>query len=562
MARSDVTASEDAMASGDAMASSDNMASSDIMAGDDEVFLAVAGVHRRFGGVHALRGVDFALRRGRIYHLLGENGCGKSTIIKIISGAQPPDAGVIRLQGRDYRELTPLRSLEAGIETVYQDLSLLPNLSVVENVALSGQLVAAHGALSQRIDRRALRATARRAVAVVGLPDADDFLDALVADLPLAMRQLVAIARAVATQARLVIMDEPTTSLTRREVDNLIRVVGELQRDGVAVLFVTHKLDESFRIGGEVIVFRDGRCVAQGPIGDYSKRRLGELMTGKALDGKRYRSARPGMTPLLEVRGLTRAPAFSEVSLQVARGEILGITGLADSGRNEVALALAGVLPADTGEIAMAGRSVRIRRPNDAIASGIGYVPEDRLVEGLFLDKPIVRNIVALVLDRLRVGLAPRPGQAPRPGLAALPGLGVLGGVSATRARDLANRLVEQLKIATPDVDLPVQSLSGGNQQRVLIGRWLTIEPALLILHGPTVGVDVGSKDTIYRVIQSLAEKGMGLIVISDDLPELQQNCDRILVMRQGRIAATFAPDVSEQVLYEAMLATAPVPAR
>jgi len=328
------------------------------------------------------------------------------------------------------------------------------------------------------------------------------------------------------------------------------------------VLFVTHKLDESFRIGGEVIVFRDGRCVAQGPIGDYSKRRLGELMTGKALDGKRYRSARPGTTPLLEVRGLTRAPAFSEVSLQVARGEILGITGLADSGRNEVALALAGVLPADTGEIAMAGRSVRIRRPNDAIASGIGYVPEDRLVEGLFLDKPIVRNIVALVLDRLRVGLAPRPGQAPRPGLAAVPGLGVLGGVSATRARDLANRLVEQLKIATPDVDLPVQSLSGGNQQRVLIGRWLTIEPALLILHGPTVGVDVGSKDTIYRVIQSLAEKGMGLIVISDDLPELQQNCDRILVMRQGRIAAAFAPDVSEQVLYEAMLATAPVPAR
>ena len=506
---------------------------------DGEVFLAVEGVHKRFGGVHALRGIDFALRRGRIYHLLGENGCGKSTIIKIISGAQPPDAGVIRLQGRDYRALTPLMSLEAGIETVYQDLSLLPNLSVAENVGLSGQLVAARGALSHRIDRQALRASARRAVSAVGLPDSDDFLDAQVADLPLAMRQLVAIARAVATRARLVIMDEPTTSLTRREVDNLIRVVAGLQRDGVAVLFVTHKLDESFRIGGEVIVFRDGQCVAQGPITDYTKTGLGELMTGRKLDGERYRSARPGQDPLLEVRGLSRAPAFADISLQVARGEILGITGLADSGRNEVALALAGVVPADTGEVVMQGRAVRIRRPTDAIASGIGYVPEDRLVEGLFLDKPIVQNMAALVLDRLRGGPAG------------------LGGVDPGRARELAQGLVAQLKIATPDVELPVQSLSGGNQQRVLIGRWLTIEPKLLILHGPTVGVDVGSKDTIYRVIQALAEQGMGLIVISDDLPELQQNCDRILVMRQGRIAASFAPDAPEKALYDAMLASA-----
>lgn len=530
------TAARDAAGGGGAASSDDGAAA----ATDGDVFLAVEGVHKRFGGVHALRGIDLALRRGRIYHLLGENGCGKSTIIKIISGAQPPDAGVIRLQGQDYRALTPLMSLQAGIETVYQDLSLLPNLGVAENVGLSGQLVAAGGALSHRIDRQALRASARRAVSVVGLPDADDFLDAPVADLPLALRQLVAIARAVATRARLVIMDEPTTSLTRREVDNLIRVVTGLQRDGVAVLFVTHKLDEAFRIGGDVIVFRDGQCVAQGPITDYTKARLGELMTGRQLDGNRYRNARPGTEVLLDVTGLAREPAFADLSLQVARGEILGITGLADSGRNEVALALAGVVPADRGEIAIAGRAVRIRRPTDAIASGIGYVPEDRLVEGLFLDKPIVQNMATLVLDRLRAGPAG------------------LGGIDEKRARELANRLVGQLKIATPDVDLPVQSLSGGNQQRVLIGRWLTIEPRLLILHGPTVGVDVGSKDTIYRVIQALAEQGMGLIVISDDLPELQQNCDRILVMRQGRIAASFAPDAPEKALYDAMLASAP----
>ena len=502
-------------------------------------FLAVEGIHKRFGGVHALRGVDFVIERGRVYHLLGENGCGKSTVIKIISGAQPPDEGLIRLDGRPHRALTPLASLEAGIETVYQDLSLLPNLDVADNVALSGQLVAAGGALSRRVDRRALRETARRAVALVGLPDDEGFLSTPVADLPLAMRQLVAIARAVATRARLVIMDEPTTSLTRREVDNLIRVVADLQRNDVAVLFVTHKLDESFRIGGHAIVFRDGRCVAQVPIGDYTKTRLGELMTGKSLDGGRYRCGAPARATLLEVRDLSRGAAFDSVSLTVARGEILGITGLADSGRNELALALSGVAPASGGTVAIDGRAVAIRRPTDAIAAGIGYVPEDRLVEGLFLDKPIVQNMAALVLDGLR---------------------SVFGGVDPGRARALARRFVAQLQIATPDVDLPVQSLSGGNQQRVLIGRWLTIEPKLLILHGPTVGVDVGSKDTIYRVIQALAERGMGLVVISDDLLELQQNCDRILVMRQGRIADAFAPDVPEKTLYEAMLAPGAVP--
>ncbi|MBQ1761784.1 MAG: sugar ABC transporter ATP-binding protein [Aquincola sp.] len=502
-------------------------------------FLEVHGIHKRFGGVHALRGIHVTIERGGIYHLLGENGCGKSTLIKIISGAQPPDEGSIRLEGRDHASLTPIEALAAGIETVYQDLSLIPNLSVAENVALSEQLVRGQGRLARRLDDRLLRDTARRALASAGLPADDGFLGTVVSELPLAVRQLVAIARAIATRAKLVIMDEPTTSLTRREVDNLIRVVGELQRDQVAVLFVTHKLDECYRIGGQAIVLRDGQCVAQGPIHSYTKAELGQLMTGRLIDGTRYRQAgavAPGATLLLQLQGLGCGRHFHDVSLSVARGEIVGITGLADSGRNELALALAGVMAATHGQMLMEGRPVQVRQPSDAIAHGIGYVPEDRLAEGLFLDKPILANMAALVLDKLR---------------------GRLGLLDAGKSRALAQDLVQELRIATPNVDLPVQSLSGGNQQRVLIGRWLTIAPRLLLLHGPTVGVDVGSKDTIYKVIQSLSAKGMGLLVISDDLPELLQNCDRILVMRNGRMAAEYAADaVQEERLVDAMLAS------
>ena len=498
-------------------------------------FLEVVNIHKRFGGVHALRGVNLSVHRAQIYHLLGENGCGKSTLIKIISGAQPPDEGRIFLEGVAHSSLTPITSLTAGIETVYQDLSLIPNMTVAENVALSEQLVRSGGALGRRLDRGLMQSTAQRALKAVGLPPTDEFLDTVVSSLPLAVRQLVAIARAIATRAKLVIMDEPTTSLTRREVDNLIRVVADLQRDQVAVLFVTHKLDECFRIGGNVIVFRDGQCVTQGPIANYSKADLGRWMTGKTLDGNRYRRGKPQAGVRLEVSNLACGKHFSGVNLQLAPGEVLGITGLMDSGRNELALALAGVLPATAGAVRINGQAVRLNNPADAIAQGVGYVPEDRLGEGLFLDKPILSNMVALVLERLRSRF---------------------GLLDRLASRRMADGLVSELHIATPNVDLPVQSLSGGNQQRVLIARWLTIAPKLLVLHGPTVGVDVGSKDTIYKVMQALTETGMSLIVISDDLPELLQNCDRILVMRNGRVAAEFAADAAtEEGLYEAMMA-------
>jgi simple sugar transport system ATP-binding protein len=505
---------------------------------DKPVFLDVVGVHKRFAGVHALKGVSVRIHAGRIYHLLGENGCGKSTLIKIISGAQPPDEGQIVIEGQAFDHLSPLQSLAAGIETVYQDLSLIPNLTVAENIGLTEQLVASEGRLAARLDRRRLADTAMRALAAVGLATDAAFRATPVEQLPIAQRQLIAIARAIACRARMVIMDEPTTALTKREVDNLIAVVSGLQRQGVAVLFVSHKLDECYAIGGEVIVFRDGQKVTQGPIANYTKADLTRLMTGKQLTGERYRAQPTHGDTLLELHQLGRAGCFDDVSFTLARGEILGITGLLDSGRNELALALAGVAPATHGTLSIAGEVVRLRTPGDAINRGIGYVPEDRLNEGLFLDKSIAENIVAVVLNKLR---------------------GRFGALDASRGSTLARGTVHDLQIATPDVERPVQSLSGGNQQRVLIGRWLTIKPRVLILHGPTVGVDVGSKDTIYRIVQRLATQGLAVILISDDLPELLQNCDRILLMTKGRLAATFdATGVDEAELYRALLTETP----
>jgi simple sugar transport system ATP-binding protein len=507
---------------------------------DIGAFLSVRDVHKRFGGVHALRGVSVTIRPGQIYHLLGENGCGKSTLIKILSGVHAPDEGVIELEGRAYRALSAMEALEAGIETVYQDLSLMPNLSVAENVALTEQLVRAGGRLATRLDLLLLKETARRALRAVNLPTDADFLATPVAELPLAIRQLVAIARAVAVKARLVIMDEPTTSLTRREVDNLVAVVRDLQRDGVAVLFVTHKLDECYQIGGEAIVFRDGACVAQGPMSAFSKADLSRLMTGRVVDGTRYRSQRPSGATVLRAQDLGCGERLRDASLTLAAGEILGVTGLLDSGRNELARLLAGVQRGTGGTIEVGGRAVRIATPRDAQACGIAYVPEDRLTEGLFLDKPIGTNLIALVLDRIR---------------------GALGLVDRNKAAALGTDLVRDMKIATPDLDRPVTVLSGGNQQRVVIGRALSNRPRILVLHGPTVGVDVGSKDSIYRVVQALAKEGMAVVIVSDDLPELLQNCDRILVLRGGSIVAEMDPEgLEESAIVDVMIATDETP--
>jgi simple sugar transport system ATP-binding protein len=498
-----------------------------------ETLFQLENITKSFGGVQALRGVSFTIAAGEIYHLLGENGSGKSTLIKIISGAQPPDTGSIIVRGKTYSKLSALEALEAGIETVYQDLSLFPNLSVAENVGLTSQLVSNAGRLAKVLDWKHLRETAQTALRRVGLNPSHDFLETKIEALPIAVRQLVAIARGLATQASLVIMDEPTAALTQKEVENLLSIVSSLQNDGVSVLFVSHKLDEVFRIGGNLIVIRDGQKVATGKLSDYTQQKVAFLMTGKTLEKHSYRTEQAQAEILLELHNLSKRGAFENVSFQLRKGEVLGITGLLDSGRNELALALFGIAPSDAGSIMLEGKNVVLSNPRDAIGCGIGYVPEDRLTEGLFLQKPIRENIMVSILDRLLRG----------------------NQIDFHKSTSTAEGFVKDLQISTPNTLLPAQSLSGGNQQRVMVARWLAIGPKILILHGPTMGVDVGSKDALYKIVQDLSAKGLGVIIVSDDLPELLMNCDSILVMKKGRIAKVFeAPGLEESVLSAELL--------
>jgi simple sugar transport system ATP-binding protein len=331
----------------------------------------------------------------------------------------------------------------------------------------------------------------------------------------------------------LVIMDEPTAALTQKEVENLLSIISSLQTDGVSVLFVSHKLDEVFRIGGNVIVIRDGLKVAEGNLTDYTQEKISFLMTGKSLEKHSYRTGKPQKDLLLELKNFSKAGAFHNVNLELHKGEVLGITGLLDSGRNELALALFGIEPAASGEILLEQQKTVIQNPRDAITAGIGYVPEDRLTEGLFLQKPIRENIMVSILDRLLRG----------------------NQIDFEKSTSSAEGFVKSLGISTPNTMLPAQSLSGGNQQRVMVARWLAIKPKILILHGPTMGVDVGSKDALYKIVQALAEQGLGVIIVSDDLPELLMNCDSILVMKKGRIAKVFQTQgLEESVLSQELL--------
>jgi simple sugar transport system ATP-binding protein len=477
-----------------------------------DVFLFMKNVSKRYVGVQALDSVDFEIRRGEIHCLVGENGSGKSTLIKIIAGAVRPDDGAyIEINGQPFHDYQAIDSIRQGIEVIYQDLSLFPNLTVAENIALS-QLIAEGNMWIRWGD---VRAIAKRAMARVGvkLP-----LDELVGNLSIADQQLVAICRALTRDVRLVIMDEPTAALTRKEVEALFAVVKDLQAKGIATLFVSHKLDEVLQIAERVTVLRDGRLVGTFPSQELDDEKLTMLMTGKKVERTSYRGERQGDV-LLEVRHLSKRGNFKDISFKLHKGEVLGITGLLGSGRTELALSLFGVDPADSGEIFVEGQRVQISSVQDAIRHGIGYVPENRLEQGLIMQQPVGKNIVLTVVHRL---------------------LNSLGLVDRNKTQDLINRWIAELSIRVPSVDAPVQTLSGGNQQRVVLAKWMATQPKILILDGPTIGIDVAAKSAIHEVIRHLAEQGIGVIVISDEVSEVYHNCNRVIVMQKGRFIAEF----------------------
>ena len=478
--------------------------------------LEVRDVVKTFGGVTALGGVSLQLWPGEVLCLAGENGCGKSTLIKIISGAERPDSGTVVVDGTEHTSMNPTAAIKTGIQVIYQDFSLFPNLTVAENIVLTSAV-----ANRRRVfDLATARRSAQEVVTDLGLT-LD--LDARVEDLPVADKQLTAICRALVNDARVIIMDEPTTALTHTEVARLFAIVERLRARGVGLIFVSHKLDEVLTISQRVTILRSGRNVLTSPASELDSRTITQHMTGRELDESRHVSELAAdAPPVLEVEHLTLPGAFHDVSFTLRRGEILGVTGLLGSGRTEIAESLFGVLPAQSGTVRVDGRPVRLQSIGDAIAAGLGYVPEDRLTQGLFLEQSIADNIIAGSVDQHRTRWRTLDARAVR--------------------RTIA-RLFERLRIKAPTVQAPVRSLSGGNAQRVVLAKWLARRPRVLMLNGPTVGVDVGSKAEILDILRAEAAEGTGVIVISDDAPELVACCHRVLVVRGGRVVEVLDGD-------------------
>ncbi len=485
----------------------------------------MSGIHKSFPGVVALAGVDLELRRGEVHVLVGENGAGKSTLMKILSGAYRKDDGMISLEGREVEIAGPRHARELGIGIIYQELMLVPELSAAENVFLGRE----PRRLPGLVDRRTMMRDARRLLDELG---AAFDVGAPARQLSIAQRQLVEIAKALSLDSRILVMDEPTSALTGRESAALFTIIRRLTARGVSVVYISHRLDEIFEIGDRVTVLRDGRHVATRSIGDTSRRELVRLMVDRDVRDIVMRTpAAPG-NELLRVTGLTRAGMLHDVALTVHAGEIVGLAGLLGSGRTRVARAIFGLDRRDGGTITVKGRLREISTPRQAIRAGLGFVTEDRKGEGLVLGLTVRENLSLPVLRTLSR----------------------LGVVRRAQEREMADRYARELRIKAPSLEQAVLHLSGGNQQKVVLGKWLACEVDVLFLDEPTRGIDVGSKQEIYSLMSRLAAQGVGIVLISSELPEIVGLCDRVLVMRSGRVAGEFARD---EVTQERLLACA-----
>ena len=472
------------------------------------MLLSAASITKAFAGVRALKGVSFDLRPGEVHAIVGENGAGKSTLIKIITGAEAPDQGELVVHGRVVAEMNPGLSRALGIAAIYQQPSLFPDLTVAENIAMALET----GGPWRRLD---WAARARTAATLLGRIGASIDPARLVETLSMPEQQIVEIAKAIGADAKIVIMDEPTASLTEREVESLFKVIALLKTHGCGIIYISHRLEEVFAVADRITVLRDGETVKTCARGDVDRAALIRMMVGRELSAVFPKRAVPLGEVALDVRHLShRATGVADVSLTVRKGEILGLAGLVGSGRTQLAEILFGLTPADTGEIRIHGKALRFTSPADAIAAGIAYVPEDRRQHGVVLEMSVASNASLASLGAVsRRGIIDRAGE-----------------------QTAAEHYVERFRIKTPSVDADVGTLSGGNQQKVALARWLSTHPSILILDEPTQGVDVGSKAEIHSLMQTLAEQGLAIIMISSELPEILGMSDRIAVMHAGRI--------------------------
>ena len=472
--------------------------------------LEMRGIRKSFPGVRVLDDVSLAVLPGQVLALMGENGAGKSTLMKILAGALQADAGTILLDGKEVQISDPQQAMDLGIGIIYQELNLAPHLSIAENIFLGREPRLAPG----WIDGRKMRRDATALMTDLGMP-----LDVrtLVGTLSVAQRQMVEIAKATSRKARILAMDEPSATLTAHELENLWRLIRRLQAQGIAIVYISHRMDEVFQIADAITVLRDGKIVGTAPVGEIGRDDVIRLMVGRDLDETYPKVLLEAGRPVLEVKNLGRRGVLEDISFSVHAGEVVALAGLVGSGRTEIARCLFGADPWTTGDVLLDGKPFHPRSPSDAIAAGVGFVTEDRKEQGIVLSLPVRENI----------------------SLASLPKVSQFGFVRRGAEGTEARASVERLHIRTPSVEQKVGNLSGGNQQKVVLGKWLETPLKLLILDEPTRGIDVGAKREIYGIMNDLARDGVAILMISSELPEVLGMADRIVVVRDGRVAGS-----------------------
>ena len=481
---------------------------------DPTPVLSLRNVSVTFGGVKALQDVSFEVLPGEVQCIAGENGSGKSTLIKVITGVYRSAQGSqFEVAGKLVETMTPTLARLAGIVVIWQDLALFNEMTVAENIAIEAVL----GGAPRVVGHAAMRKTALDVLARLG---AELDVDARLNTFAIAQRQIVAIARALVGEAKVIFMDEPTSSLTQSETNRLLEIVRALSAQGIAIVFVSHRLAEVLEISSRVTVLRDGKLVGVFATAGMSQSRLTELMTGKTFDQSVAAKDHKAAPVVLSVEGLSRRGDYHDVSLMIRKGETLGLTGLLGAGRTELALSIFGMLRPDSGTMAIDGVPLDLRSNRDAIRAGIGYLSEDRLSLGLIQPQSIADNLVIPVLDKILEREI----------------------ISSKKKQRLVTRWVEDLAIKIGYTDDPISTLSGGNQQRVAIAKWLAVGLKLIILDCPTVGVDVGARAGIFEIVQRLARQGLAILLISDEVPEVFFNADRVLHMAEGRIVAEYDP--------------------
>lgn len=493
-----------------------------------DILLEIKDLEKTFPGVRALKGVKLTVNKGEVHALMGENGAGKSTLIKVLTGIYQKNGGTIRFDGEEIDCRTPMEANDKGISTIYQELNLVLFQTVYENLFLGREPRDKFG----RVDRKTMIAEADRILKDLGI-DVD--VTAPLSRYPTAIQQMVAIARAVSINAKLVIMDEPTSSLDSQEVQVLFRIIRQLKGQGISVIFISHKLDEIFEICDRLTVFKDGEYVGDYDIAELNQFKLISLMVGKdtvTLERKKEGYDFADATPIVNMKNIRQGMRLNGLDLEIRQGEVVGLAGLLGSGRTELAQVLFGTSMPDEGEVFWWGEPARIHSPSDAIKKGMGFCTEDRKVEGIVPHLSVKENMT----------------------IALLPKLNRFGFVKFKEQDEIVRNYIDRLKIKTPTPEQQICNLSGGNQQKVLLARWMCMNPKLIILDEPTRGIDVGAKAEIEDLIQELSKSGISILMISSEIAELERNCDRIIVMREGKVKGELIDkDIHQDKIMEAI---------